>query len=122
MKVHHTSPEALRPAGDIIIGEAWVQPLVAPNEGLDIVLVRFSAGARTYLHTHEAPQVLHCIEGVGTLATEHERNVVGPGDVVYVPAGEAHWHGATAEGPFAHLSIRTPGETHWTRIDPLAGG
>lgn len=122
MKVHHTSPEALVPAGDIIIGEAWVRPLVAPDEGLDIVLVSFSAGARTYLHTHDVPQVLHCVEGAGILATERERNVVGPGDVVYVPANEPHWHGATAEGPFTHLSIRPPGETHWTKIDPLAEG
>jgi quercetin dioxygenase-like cupin family protein len=122
MKVHRISPESLRPAGDVIIGGANVQPLVAPDEGLDIVLVSFSAGARTYLHTHDVPQVLHCIEGAGILATESERNVVGPGDVVYVPAGERHWHGATAEGPFTHLSIRPPGETHWTDIDPLAAG
>src|SRR3989304_4268809 len=86
MKVHHISPDALRPGGnEYFIGEA---------DGIDIVVVSFSPGARTYLHAHEAPQVLHCIEGRGILATEHERNLVGPGDVVHVPAGEMHWRAA----------------------------
>lgn len=122
MRVTHTSEESLQHGGnDYFVGEARVQPLVSPEEGLDIVLVRFSAGARTYLHSHLGPQVLHCIEGAGILATEHERNAVGPGDVVYVPAGELHWHGATEDGPFTHLSIRQPADTEWTKIDPLAG-
>jgi quercetin dioxygenase-like cupin family protein len=63
---------------------------------------------------------LHCIEGGGILATEHERHEVGPGDVVHVPAGELHWHGASEDSAFVHLSIRPPGETRWTKTDPLA--
>jgi len=31
-----------------------------------------------------------------------------------------HWHGAAPDSDFAHLSIRPPGETNWTKIDPLA--
>jgi quercetin dioxygenase-like cupin family protein len=121
MKVIHTSEDAYRSGGDEwFVGEAQVQPVVGPPDGLGIAVVRFSAGARTYLHTHEAPQVLHCIEGRGILATEDERNEVGPGDIVYVPADEMHWHGATEEGSFTHLSIRPPGETRWTKTDPLA--
>lgn len=121
MKVIHTGDDALRPGGnESFVGKVQVQPVVGAADGLEIVVVRFSPGARTYLHAHEAPQVLHCMEGSGVLATEHERNEVGPGDIVYVPAGEMHWHGATEEGSFAHLSIRPPGETRWTTIDPLA--
>lgn len=120
MRVTRISEEATSPGGgDNFIGEVRVQPVVTPDEGLDIVVVRFSAGARTYLHAHEAPQVLHCVAGKGVLATETERNLVGPGDVVYVPPGEVHWHGATEDGEFVHLSIRAPGETHWTKRDPL---
>ena len=51
---------------------------------------------------------------------ETERNEVGAGDIVHVPAGEMHWHGAAPDSDFAHLSIRPPGETNWTQIDPLA--
>ena len=120
MNVRRISADTVLPGGsDNFVGEVHVQPLVRPDEGIDIVVVRFSAGARTYLHTHEAPQVLHCIQGHGILATETERNQVGPGDVVYIPAGEVHWHGATADSAFVHVSIRPPGETHWTKTDPL---
>jgi len=120
MKVHRISPDAAVPAGEqFFVGEVRVQPVVPGTEGIEIIVVRFSAGARTYLHSHAVPQVLHCIEGRGVLATESERNEVGPGDIVHVPAGEMHWHGAAEDSDFAHLSIRPPGETSWTRIDPL---
>jgi len=76
-------------------------------------------GARTYLHTHAVPQVLHCVEGRGILATKSEQNLVEAGDIVHVPAGEEHWHGAAADSHFVHLSVRPPGESTWTRVDPL---
>ena len=121
MKVRRISPDSAVPAGEqFFVGDVKVQPIVQGAEGLDIIVVRFSPGARTYVHSHEGPQVLHCIEGRGILATESERNEVGPGDIVHVPAGERHWHGAAPDSDFAHLSIRPPGETNWTKIDPLA--
>ncbi|MEX0791396.1 MAG: cupin domain-containing protein [Actinomycetota bacterium] len=121
MKVHHPTPEAAANAGtEYFIGEVNVQVIVPADQGIDIVLVRFSPGARTYLHTHDVPQVLHCIEGTGILATETQRNTVHPGDIVHVPAGEMHWHGAAPDSHFVHLSIRPPGESHWTKQDPLA--
>ena len=121
MRVHRVSPEAAIPAGEqFFVGEVRVQPIVPGTEGIEIIVVRFSAGARTYLHSHEVPQVLHCIEGRGVLATQTERNEVGPGDIVHVPPGEMHWHGAAPDSDFAHVSIRPPGETNWTTIDPLA--
>ncbi len=120
MKVQHIREDAAVPGGnEYFIGEASVQPLVRPDEGIDIVVVRFSPGARTYLHSHAVPQVLHCIDGTGILATEAERNIVVPGDIVYVAAGEMHWHGATSDAAFAHLSVRPPGDSTWTKVDPL---
>ncbi len=121
MKVTHVTPEAAVPAGEqFFVGEVRVQPVVPGMEGIEIIVVRFSRGARTYLHSHAVPQVLHCIEGRGILATESQRNEVGPGDIVHVSAGEMHWHGAAPDSSFVHLSIRPPGETNWTKIDPLA--
>ena len=121
MKVHHISPNAAAPAGEqFFVGEVRVQPVVPGTEGIEIIVVRFRVGARTYLHSHAVPQVLHCIEGRGILATESERHEVRSGDIVHVPAGEVHWHGAAPDSDFAHLSIRPPGETNWTKIDPLA--
>ncbi len=121
MNLLRITPDATVSAGgEYFVGEVRVQPLVSPNEGVDLVVVRFSAGARTYLHSHDVVQVLHCLEGRGVLATEHERFEVGPGDVVHVPAGELHWHGAGAGSAFVHLSIRPPGGSRWTKTDPLA--
>lgn len=123
MKVHHVSRDMAVDAGtEYFVGQVRVQVVVPGDQGADIVVVRFSPGSRTYLHTHDVPQVLHCIEGTGILATETERNVVKPGDIVHVPAGELHWHGATEDSAFVHLSIRPPGESHWTKRDPLAEG
>ncbi len=121
MKVTSITRDAAEPGGnEYFIGKAHVQPILGTADGLEIVVVRFSPGARTYLHTHDVPQVLHCIEGTGILATERERNSVTAGMVVHIPAGELHWHGATENSSFVHLSIRPPGESHWTKIDPLA--
>lgn len=118
MRVHHTpGSEARAGEKEFFLGEVKVQPIVA-GEGLDIVLVRFSPGARTYLHTHHVPQVLHCTEGRGILATKGQQNLVEPGDIIVIPAEEEHWHGAAADSHFVHLSIRPPGETTWTKVDP----
>jgi quercetin dioxygenase-like cupin family protein len=120
MHVVRTPESAASVETQFFVGEVRVQPIVAPEDGLDIVLVRFSPGARTFLHTHHVPQVLHCTEGRGVLATRHEQHLVEPGDVVYIPADEEHWHGAVSDSHFVHLSVRPPGETTWTRVDPLA--
>ena len=119
MRVAHTPPSAARQETKFFVGEVSVQPIVSAGEGLEIALVRFSSAARTYLHTHHVPQVLHCVEGRGILATKEQQNLVEPGDIVYVEAGEEHWHGATPDSHFVHLSIRPPGETDWTNVDPL---
>jgi len=120
MRVIRTPQSAASQETQFFVGVVHVQPVVPSDEGLDIVLVRFSAGARTFLHTHHVPQVLHCTEGRGILATRREQHLVEPGDVVYVEAGEEHWHGAVEDSHFVHLSIRPPGETSWTHVDPLA--
>jgi quercetin dioxygenase-like cupin family protein len=121
VKVHRTPESAASDAGNqYFVGEVKVQEIVPSSEGLDIILVRFSPGARTYLHSHSVPQVLHCVEGRGILATKGEQNLVEPGDIVHVPAGEEHWHGATADSHFVHLSVRPPGDkANWTKVDPL---
>jgi len=76
--------------------------------------VYFSAGGRTIPHIHEQDQVLQIIEGQGIVATETEKSVVSAGDVVTIPAGTWHWHGATRDQAMAHISIMKRGKTNWT--------
>ena len=54
---------------------------------------------------------LYIVEGEGIVATESEEHRVRAGDVVVVPAGEQHWHGATADSAMAHLAFGVPGTT-----------
>lgn len=83
------------------------------SKELELLAVYFSAGARTRPHIHEKDQVLHFVEGKGIVATEKEKRICGAGDIVTVPAGEWHWHGATREQAACHISIRQPGGTNW---------
>jgi quercetin dioxygenase-like cupin family protein len=82
---------------------------IAKEVGLGIV--KFAPGARTKFHTHTGEQLLFCLEGKGIVATKTEQINVGPGTVVYFPPGEIHWHGATKDSSFAHISIAIPHKT-----------
>ncbi len=96
------------------IGDVKVRPLVNPAAGatkLSMAVVKFPPGARTKFHTHTHEQVLYVVEGKGILATEKEEHMVEPGTLVFVPVGENHWHGATKDSSFTHISITSPGET-----------
>jgi len=96
-------------------GEVYTQDIVGPSESQEVELlaVFFSAGARTRPHIHEHDQVLQFIEGQGIVATETEKQTFTAGDVVTIPAGVWHWHGATRDTPTCHISIKAPGPTNW---------
>ena len=57
------------------------------------------------LHRHSNDQVLIIIKGYGIIATKDQKAEVKEGDVVWAPAGEEHWHGATADSDFSHISV-----------------
>jgi quercetin dioxygenase-like cupin family protein len=96
-------------------GEVIVQSLVGAEDSSEVELlaVFFSAGARTRPHIHEKDQMLHFIEGQGIVATETEKRAVSQGEVVTIPAGTWHWHGAARDSATCHISIRQPGLTNW---------
>ena len=88
------------------------QPLAPGSRDYNVNIIAFSKGIRTKFHTHESEQVLIVTSGVGIVATETEEHRVTTGDVILVPAGETHRHGATPDSEFAHISLtRTDGET-----------
>jgi len=88
-------------------GNAFVQQLAETD--IDVSMVYFEAGARTKPHTHSHDQVLCIEQGQGLVVTETETLAVGAGDVVLIPAGVWHWHGATDTSPMAHLAITQTG-------------
>lgn len=69
-------------------------------------IVTFEPGARTAWHTHPLGQTL--IVTFGTGWTQREGGPVEeirPGDVIWIPAGEKHWHGATPTTAMSHIAI-----------------
>jgi quercetin dioxygenase-like cupin family protein len=68
--------------------------------------VTFEPGARTAWHTHPAGQILIVTGGRGWVQRESgPREEVTPGDAVWFPAGEKHWHGATATTAMTHIAV-----------------
>lgn len=102
---------ALPSAAPIFEGTVRTQELVAAGEAalLRVTAVTFEDGARNRPHRHGADQVLVVTDGRGVVATEGQVLRVGPGDVILIPAGERHWHGAEPGERFTHLAILTPG-------------
>lgn len=78
-----------------------------------ILGVWFPAGARTILHAHPVDQVLQCFEGEVAVAIGTERRLLGPGELIVVPKGVWHWHGATPLADAAHFSIKPHADTTW---------
>lgn len=112
MKVVRHDPSRGNPDSDpIFVGDVTKQPLVTDGDAalLRVNSVTFKNGARNKLHHHAADQVLVVTHGRGIVATETDEVPIEAGDVVLIPAGERHWHGARPGEEMTHLSILTPG-------------
>ena len=95
-------------------GRTWFGPMVPPDLALNVLEVLFEPGARTDWHTHPDGQALYVVSGSGRVQTQDGEAVrIGPGDVVYSPPGEVHWHGAGTDGPMVHFSLTGASPTEW---------
>lgn len=69
-------------------------------------LVTFAPRARAAWHSHPAGQMLIVTAGKGWIQREGQaRQEIKPGDVVWIPAGIKHWHGATDTNGMSHIAI-----------------
>jgi quercetin dioxygenase-like cupin family protein len=103
------------PVSGHFAGEVRMQDLNldAPEDGVELVAVFFGPGARTLPHVHPVEQTLVVVEGEGIVADESGRRRMCAGDVIVVPAGVWHWHGAAPESAMCHLSAKKPSDTVW---------
>ena len=70
-------------------------------------LVTFEPGARTAWHTHPLGQTLIVTSGLGWAQVwGGPVSEIRPGDVVWFPPGEKHWHGATTTTAMSHIAIQ----------------
>jgi 4-carboxymuconolactone decarboxylase len=105
-------------ASPMFTGALTIQSFVDADlsKRFKIQQVNFGKGVRNKFHTHTIEQVLIVTEGRGIVATENEEITVGPGDIVFIPAGEKHWHGATEDSTFSHIYVMSP-ESKTTQIE-----
>ena len=74
-------------------------------------VINFNAGARNKFHTHTSDQILLVTHGKGIVATEEQEHVVTEGTTIHIPAGEKHWHGATNDSDFSHITVTAVGSS-----------
>jgi quercetin dioxygenase-like cupin family protein len=109
----HEQGAASDQRGPTFTGQVWADPVMAPTDGVMINTVFFPPGARTHWHRHAQGQVLLVTHGQGWVQVrDGEGTAVGPGDAVWFPAGEVHWHGAQPGSFLTHIAISL-GETEW---------
>lgn len=103
------SRPATKGAQDYFSGSVRVEPVFQVGEPmrLNAGSVTFEPGARTAWHTHPLGQTLIITAGLGWVQTEGGQiEEVRPGDVVWFPPGEKHWHGATPATAMTHIAVQ----------------
>ena len=99
--------------GPTFTGREWADPVLGAGDGVMVNNVFFEPGARTHWHTHDVAQVLSVVAGEGRVQSrDGSGTTIGAGDVVHIPAGEEHWHGAAPASYLLHLAVSV-GQTTW---------
>ena len=103
-----SQPSGPGPA-DYFTGAVRIDPLFQAPEPARVggASVTFEPGARTAWHTHPLGQTLIVTAGLGWVQREGAPvEEIRPGDVVWIPPGVKHWHGASATTAMTHLAIQ----------------
>ncbi|TVM32115.1 cupin domain-containing protein [Oceanidesulfovibrio marinus] len=106
------------------VGQSYLK--ILSTEGVTVANVTFEPKCRNNWHIHHADkgggQILLCTAGRGWYQEwEKPARALKPGDVVNIPAGMKHWHGAAKDSWFTHLAVEVPGENtsnEW--LDPVS--
>jgi quercetin dioxygenase-like cupin family protein len=103
------SRPSVKASSDWFSGTVWIDLLFqAPDPALvQGASVTFEPGARTAWHTHPLGQTLIVTAGCGWAQREGGPiEEIRPGDVVWFPPGEKHWHGAAPTTAMTHIAIQ----------------
>jgi quercetin dioxygenase-like cupin family protein len=105
----HGSQLPARGSAQSFTGTATISPLFTERQPTRVSAgqVTFEPGARSAWHTHPAGQILIITSGTGWIQQwGRERHEIRAGDVVWIPPGVKHWHGATATDAMTHIAIQ----------------
>ena len=98
-----------RANSDWFTGTVWQDPIIDAPEPARVrgLRVTFLPGSRTNWHTHPLGQTLYVLQGIGLIGVRNkEVQIIKPGDTIWIPPLEEHWHGATATNLMAHLAFQ----------------
>ncbi|OCT12054.1 cupin [Paenibacillus pectinilyticus] len=96
-------------SSDYFTGTVRIDPLFEAAEPARVAgaSVTFEPGARTAWHTHPLGQTLIVTAGKGRVRRwGGQIEEISPGDVVWFPPGEKHWHGASPTTAMTHIAIQ----------------
>ena len=102
------SQPSAKGSADYFTGNVRIDPLIKTTEPARVggAIVTFEPGARSAWHTHPLGQMLIVTAGCGLVQSKGSPVVkIRPGDVVWCPPGEKHWHGATSKSGMSHIAI-----------------
>ena len=94
---------------DWFTGTVRLDPLVQTSGPARVAGARvtFEPGARTAWHTHPLGQTLVVTDGFGLVQREGGPiEEIRPGDIVWIPPAEKHWHGASPATAMTHIAIQ----------------
>lgn len=103
------SHPSLKGPAEWFTGEVRIDPLFDQAEPARVsgASVTFEPGARTAWHTHPLGQTLIVTSGRGRAQRDGGPvEEIGPGDVVWFPPGQRHWHGASPTTAVTHIAIQ----------------
>ena len=101
-------PSGAGPA-EYFTGSVRIDPLLAPPAPARVrgASVTFEPGARTAWHTHPLGQTLIVTAGCGRAQRwGGPVEEIRPGDVIWIPPGEKHWHGAAPATAMTHIAVQ----------------
>jgi quercetin dioxygenase-like cupin family protein len=110
MDLHLAGSRASRRAPkEYFTGTVWQDPIIVTATPARLVVnrVSFEPGARTNWHSHPFGQTLYVVAGLGLVQKEGEAvREIRPGDVVWIPPGEKHWHGGSPTNGMTHIAMQ----------------
>jgi quercetin dioxygenase-like cupin family protein len=110
MDLHLAGSRASRRAPkEYFTGTVWQDPIIVAAAPARLVVnrVSFEPGARTNWHSHPFGQTLYVVAGLGLVQKEGEAiREIRPGDVVWIPPGEKHWHGGSPANGMTHIAMQ----------------
>ena len=103
------SQASTKGSSDYFTGTVRVDPLFeAPAPArVSGAAVTCEPGARTAWHTHPLGQTLVVTAGFGRVQRwDGPVEEIRPRDVIWVPPGEKHWHGASPTTALTHIAVQ----------------